>query len=122
MPPLHLTEALLAELEEIGRRRAPTEACGLLLPVPRGHSYVVELPNRSLRPQDEYRIWPDDIEVAIGEWAHSVSEAARNAVAIWHTHPQGNIGPSRGDMSKRLEGVPYLVLALMDDQTVPTWF
>lgn len=122
MPPLHLSEALLAEIEEIGRRRLPSEACGLLLPEPLHRSQVVELPNRSLTPHDSYTIWPDDIEVAIGAWAHSVGEAARNAVAIWHTHPRGNVGPSRGDMRQRLDGVPYLVVALTGDQAIPTWF
>jgi proteasome lid subunit RPN8/RPN11 len=124
MPPIHLSEQILSEITRLGLSRYPVEACGVLLPAPFRGSSVIELPNRSLQPQDEYIIWPDDIEVAIGDWAHSVDELARNSVAVWHTHPRGNIGPSRGDMRKRLTGVAYLVVSLdIDGRTAtPTWF
>lgn len=122
MPQIFLSEKILAEIEQIGRQRLPIEACGVLLPSDWRNSQVVELPNRSLTPHNEYVIWPDDLEVAIGEWAHKVDHQARDAVAVWHTHPSGNVGPSRLDMQKRIEGAAYLVVAIQDDAAIPTWF
>lgn len=93
----------------------------MLLPEPYKGSQVVELPNRSLEANTSYVIWPDDVEVALGEWAHMVDSAARDAVSVWHTHPSGLVGPSRRDMRSRLAGISYLVVALGDKPT-PTWF
>lgn len=122
-PKIHLSEKLLEKINRIGQDRLPNEACGLLLPSDWHGEQVIELPNRSLRPHDEYIIWPDDVEVAIGEWAHQVDHDARNAVAVWHTHPAGNIGPSPGDLAKRIEGAAYLVVAYQGDGSwIPTWF
>jgi proteasome lid subunit RPN8/RPN11 len=121
-PKIHLSEKLLWQLDKIATDRLPNEACGVLLPLPWNGSQIIELPNRSLRPHDEYVIWPDDVEVALGEWAHSVDHEARDAVAVWHTHPAGNIGPSPGDLKKRIDGAAYLVLAYTGEAWIPTWF
>jgi proteasome lid subunit RPN8/RPN11 len=93
----------------------------MLLPEPWNGSQVIELPNRSLNGSNSYTIWPDDVEVALGEWAHRVDQIAREAVGVWHTHPSGLIGPSRLDMQKRIDGVAYLVVSL-GEKPVPTWF
>lgn len=103
----------------IGLDRAPNEACGILLPPPgdiykfRGHSRrVIELPNRSHNPRDSYEIWGSDIVQELIEWLEAVDDVAKNAMAIWHTHPSGNVGPSRGDLDYKLGDLSYLVVSI----------
>jgi proteasome lid subunit RPN8/RPN11 len=31
---------------------------------------------------------------------------------IWHTHPSGNVGPSRGDLLHKLGDLSYLVVSI----------
>lgn len=121
--PLFTTlELALTEIEKLGRLRAPVEACGLLLDIPRKKadgsvSAIVELPNRSMDGEGSYRVEPDDIRLAL-DGLEEVED-----VAIWHTHPSGYIGPSRGDMRHRPDSSIYMVVvALTDDGPVATWF
>jgi proteasome lid subunit RPN8/RPN11 len=112
----------LPEIEKLGRQRAPVEACGLLLDIPRKKpdgtvSAIVELPNRSIDGPGTYRIEPSDIQLAL-ENLEEVED-----VAVWHTHPSGFIGPSKGDMENRPElGIYMVVVALTDKGPVATWF
>lgn len=124
IPQIYLSENMLEAIGYIGFQRYPVEACGLLLPTPWRGSEVVELPNRSLDGNNSYLVWPSDIEIAIGEWARAVDHHTRNMIAIWHTHPSGHVGPSRGDMKNRIDGVAYLVVALdrAANTFIPTWF
>lgn len=122
---IHLTPTLLAEIDRIGKERAPSEACGVLLMRPRYHtpeSQVVELPNRSMRAHDTYEIYTGDMRIELGSWIHDTSEEEISHMAIWHTHPQGNIGPSGRDMKTRNKELNYLVVALTDTGPIPTWF
>lgn len=121
--PLFTTlDLALPEIERLGRQRAPVEACGLLLDIPRKKadgtvSAIVELPNRSIDGAGTYRIEPDDIRLAL-ENLEEVED-----IAVWHTHPSGFIGPSKGDMENRPElGIYMVVVALTDDGPVATWF
>lgn len=121
--PLFTTlELALPEIEKLGKLRAPGEACGLLLDIPRKKadgtvSAIVELPNRSMGGDGSYRIDPGDIRLAL-ENLEEVED-----VAIWHTHPSGFIGPSKGDMENRPDRDIYMVVvALTDDGPVATWF
>lgn len=111
----------LPEIEALGNYRRPLEACGLLLDTPwrddKGKlSYIKELPNRSLTP-GEYRIDPADIELVM-DGLDDVED-----VAVWHTHPSGFIGPSKGDLVHRMDPCIYmLVVALTPTGPVATWF
>lgn len=111
----------MPEIKELGERRRPVEACGLLLDVPwrRANgtpSYIIELPNRSLAPAS-YAVEMDDIRVAL-EGHQDVED-----VAIWHTHPSGHIGPSRLDMVHRPSDDIYMVvIAITDADPIATWF
>lgn len=115
-------ELALPEIEKLGRDRAPVEACGLLLDIPRRKadgsvSAIVELPNRSMDGIGTYHIEPRDIRLAL-ENLEEVED-----VAIWHTHPSGFIGPSKGDMQNRPDsGIYMVVVALTDDGPIATWF
>lgn len=121
---IHLTPEMVEKINAVGRLRSPVEACGIILPRPKqgenSTSQIVELPNRSLEPS-AYKIEVADIRLQLGP---DLSDRTLiEHLAIWHTHPAGNVGPSRSDMQKRREGLAYLVVALQDDGTaIPAWF
>jgi proteasome lid subunit RPN8/RPN11 len=114
-----LTPALLAEVVRIGRNRAPNEACGILLPPPGDtyrfrshHRQVIELPNRSLSPRDSYEILGTDIVQELIEWLENVEPSDHDNMVIWHTHPSGSVGPSRGDLDHKIGDFTYLVVSI----------
>jgi proteasome lid subunit RPN8/RPN11 len=121
-PLFSVLELALTEIEELGKLRAPNEACGVLLDTawrkPNGSpSWVKELPNRSMDGAGTYRVDAEDIRMVL-EGLEEVED-----VAIWHTHPSGHIGPSRGDMQNRPEpGIYMVVISLTDDGPIATWF
>ena len=125
-PQIDLTLPLLDEIYQKGVERVPAEACGVLLVHPRFRdnlrSQVVELPNRSMTPHDSYDLHTSDIRLELSTWIEMHSREEVEAMAIWHTHPAGNIGPSSRDMRSRLEGIAYLVVAITEAGPVPTWF
>ena len=96
-----------------GRAESPMEACGLILPNLR----VVRLPNRHpTSPADSYLIEAEDLINVITEFIDEAgvdpAEVNRSHFVIWHTHPSGHVGPSRGDLDNRLEGFQYVVVTL----------
>lgn len=123
---VHLDDRHVAEIHRIGMLRYPSEACGVFLPTPRRYqlieSQVVEIPNRSLNAEIEYVMTPEDVRMAIEDWARAATSEERNAVSVWHTHPGGGIGPSKLDMARKLRGGTYLVVALTPEGPVPVWF
>lgn len=121
-PLFSVLDLALAEIEQLGKLRAPNEACGVLLDVawrkPNGApSWVKELPNRSMGGEGSYRVDAEDIRLVL-EGLEEVED-----VAIWHTHPSGYIGPSEGDMVNRPEsGIYMVVISLTDNGPIATWF
>lgn len=109
-----LDERRLNEIARIGRLRLPNEACGLLLTTPHRGRWVVELPNRSLTPQDSFQFYGSDAKLEL--------EGYDGGVIVWHTHPGGGVGPSRDDMKTRHPEFWYLVVALTAEGPVPTFF
>ncbi len=111
----------LPEIETLGKLRAPTEACGVLLDTAWQKadgtlSWVKELPNRSLQA-GMYEIDMKDLQQVL-EGLEDVED-----IAIWHTHPSGYIGPSQGDMRNRPGSeVMMLVVSLTEIGPIPTWF
>ena len=124
-PKLLLTPAILMELKRITLERMPSEACGLILPTPRDGatgSQVVELPNRSMNHTDSYEIQPIDIPLEIGPWLEDATPEEVHRVAIWHSHPGGSVGPGSIDLEKKIPNAAYLVVALVGNELIPTWF
>lgn len=125
-PAIVLFPEILEELKRIALERYPNEACGVLLPTPRGHgaaSQVVELPNRSLTHHDSYQIYPSDIHITLEEWIEDSTVEDVGKMAVWHSHPGGNVGPSAEDMKMKVEGLQYLVVTLTTEkELVPCWF
>ncbi|MCA1806274.1 MAG: Mov34/MPN/PAD-1 family protein [Actinobacteria bacterium] len=121
-PPLLTTDSPeLSEITLLGQRRAPVEACGVFLPTPHNGSCVVELPNRTLVP-NEFAIWSTDILEQLKPWLASATPDQMCAMVIWHVHPGGGIGPSRTDLQSKVKGAFHLVVALTDDGPVPTYY
>lgn len=120
-----LTKPILGEVERIGRKRAPSEACGLILPPvgdtaerPGIGSRVIELPNRSMNPRDEYELWGDDATLAIEHWVGraGVTQTHMDSIVVWHTHPGGTVGPSRGDLDHRPQDLSMVVVTLLPER------
>jgi proteasome lid subunit RPN8/RPN11 len=94
--------------------RAPLEACGVIVPdmdIP-PEQWVHEMRNRAFSPTDSFVIDTKTIRQLITK-----AEQWRDVI-VWHTHPGGNIGPSRGDLESKVEGVNYLVVTLPGGQAV----
>lgn len=121
-PLFGVLELALKEIEELGKLRAPNEACGILLDTawrkPNGApSWIKELPNRSMDGKGTYQVDSGDIRLVL-EGLEEVED-----IAIWHTHPSGYIGPSQGDMRNRPESSIYMVvIALTEEGPIATWF
>jgi len=120
--PLQIEDSKELELiEAIGHRRAPLEACGILIPTPHKGSKVIELPNRANKP-NSFMVWGNDIREALGEWLTLASDEEFGKVTLWHTHPAGGVGPSRIDMRSRAKGLHHLVVTLTKDGPVPVFY
>jgi len=95
-----------------GRAEEPNEACGLITP----DSVVVKLPNSSPNPQSSYVIASSHLVNALNEYIERSGQHPANLpmdhFIVWHTHPAGNIGPSKGDMDTKIEGFQYLVVTM----------
>lgn len=112
----------VAEIGRIGLERRPSEACGILLPYPWKGRQVFELPNRAELHHDKFEMHSDDIVITLQDWVDSTPEATWDMLTVWHTHPAGNIGPSKADLEERSEHCGNLVVALTEDGPIPTWF
>lgn len=95
-----------------GRTESPREAGGIVTP----DATVILLPNRSDSPEDSYVISEEDLVNAVEGWLIRTGidpeELTRSHFIIWHTHPNGGVGPSRRDMQLKAPGFQYMVVAL----------
>jgi proteasome lid subunit RPN8/RPN11 len=112
LPRALITDEIVDQVLQFGLAAEPEEACGVLTP----DSWVVRLPNVSPRPLNSFWIDSEDLVNAITEYARRVglppSELRREHFIVWHTHPGGVVGPSKGDLRAKLEGFQYLVITL----------
>lgn len=102
------TDVIVPRILEIGLKRMPNEACGVIVPdldwPP--DQWVIELENRSPDPLNSFKIDPITVAQLLADpknWSD---------VLIWHTHPSGHVGPSKGDLDQRDARLKYLVVAL----------
>ena len=103
----------IRRIRDYGIEAAPEEACGVLVNEMDGVR-VVQMLNRAEDRTSGYRIDPAmlrQLSMKPKSWAH---------VAIWHTHPGGNVGPSPGDLEHKIHGVQYLVVTVPTGEA--TWF
>lgn len=111
-----LTEAL-SGIIEAGVESLPYEAVGLLCP----DGTVIYLTNE-LDETGGYYVSGSQLEAAfcqpdgVFDLGFDLSE-----IIIWHTHPSGFVGPSKGDLKSRrqpiLEDIAHLVIALPKGET-----
>jgi len=107
-----VTEEVVDQVLQFGWAAEPEEACGVLTP----DSWVVRLPNVSPRPLSSFWIDSEDLVSVFLEYAIrenlSPNLLTKEMFTIWHTHPGGVVGPSKGDILAKLEGFQYLVITL----------
>lgn len=107
-----LSPEALDQIVKIGKEAAPREACGILSP----DLHVTALPNRSERPTSSYLVSSDDLVEAIETYLDrsgvNPEALSRGHFIVWHTHPGGLIGPSRGDLDTKVPGFIYYVIAI----------
>ena len=125
---LMVLEAELVEaIAVIGRYRSPAEACGLLLPVIVKGRQVLELPNRSKQPLDSFEMLGSDMMMELEKllpWEMLEKMVEDGSITAWHTHPSGNVGPSRFDLKNKAPKLNNLVVTLFEDGKRPlaTWY
>ncbi len=106
------TPEVIETILAIGHERKPNEACGVVLPP---YNQVLELPNMAKDSNKAYEIDNEDlVELLASQWLDGdlPDSIGRSDIVIWHTHPSGFIGPSKGDMEGKAEGFRYLVVSM----------
>jgi proteasome lid subunit RPN8/RPN11 len=120
-----LEQQMVEGIAAIGRERAPTEACGLLLPMAVNGVQIIELPNRSKKPRDSFEMSGQDMILALEQvFRGDFPEELVPGLTAWHTHPAGHVGPSRFDLKNKPARINSLVVTLFDNGKPPlaTWF
>ena len=119
-----LEQEMINTIADIGRRRSPNEACGLVLPTPVNGVQVIELPNHSAEPEDSFELHGSDMMAALEQTLGTVTEEMLPGLTAWHTHPSGGVGPSRTDLRNKPAYLNSLVVTIFDDGRTPlaTWF
>lgn len=118
METLYTGHPLIARLGDIGRSRAPSEAAGFVFPGNR----IIELPNRSMKPEAHFQFNPDDVTIALETARIHLTEADWEDAILWHTHPQGSLGPSQTDWDNKIPGVTHLIVSLTPEGEIPTLY
>jgi proteasome lid subunit RPN8/RPN11 len=103
---------IVDQVLRIGQAEEPFEACGVVTP----DSKVLQLPNCSPTPSTSFVIDPEDLVNILEEWLDSSGtnpeDLEREHFIIWHTHPGGVVGPSKGDLRHKIPGFKYLVVTM----------
>lgn len=106
--------ALRAGLHLMVLQSEPREAVGLLT----NDGRVISLPNRAYEPENSFEVTKEDILSAIR--GYEVEDLTD--LTIWHSHPGGGVGPSKIDMQQKLPFLNHLVVTIVDDDIVLTWY
>lgn len=119
--PLDIPEEALREMTQAGVDALPRETGGVLFPEPLGGSWVQVLTNLSPTPNEAIHFDNEEVVQSMLRWVSSNDDWVK--MTLWHTHPAGNIGPSRRDMRSRLKDMGNLVVAIQPGGIgIPTWF
>lgn len=108
----------IEEIRRLGNLRAPNEAGGLILP----DGQVWELPNRADQygqdPTQNFHLSTEDLRALVRKWCDENPGEEEIAPIIWHTHPNGLVGPSNVDLEQRLDNLKYLVVTIPTGEAV----
>lgn len=88
------------------------EAVGILLQ----NDQIILLENSSSNPQGEFLVDKQAIIDAL-TGVEDITD-----ITLWHSHPEGGIGPSRIDMQQKTAFPNHLVITLVVDELVYTWY
>lgn len=117
-----LEKTMLDEIVRIGRDRAPSEACGIILPEPVRNRWVWECANRSETPHDSFTMTGKDIIMLLERIYEDPPAPEMVAqMVVWHTHPKGGVGPSTFDLQNKPAKLRCLVVSL-GDNPLATWY
>ncbi len=99
----------------------PQEAVGLLWESPGNEVGHRHLANISADPEHSYEVNVSELiakyEAATGrDILQSMDEGTM--FTLWHSHPSGLVGPSRGDMRERQDALAYMVVTVNADQSL----
>lgn len=109
---MYIPPEALDEILKLGNQAVPQEACGVLV-VDYPRHYVRSLVNTSNDPERSYAVDNRELVETLVDLMESEDIVIqREDVVIWHTHPSGYVGPSRGDISAKEPTLNYLVVAL----------
>ena len=115
---MFLIDELMPHLQPIIEKRVPNEAVGLILP----NGQVVELLNHAYDPSTAFAVKGKDIQDVFVAYKLPLTRDTIRDSVLWHSHPGGNIGPSRTDMKNKLELMQHLVLSVIDGEIVASWY
>jgi len=119
-----MTRESAGKIVELIAQAGQKEAVGLLWRGPGEPEIVVALDNISDEPESSYAVRVDKMidafQAAYGE--EDVYEIDWSCLTLWHSHPSGAVGPSRGDMQTKLPELRYMVIAMTDAGPVVTEF
>lgn len=99
-------------IKQVVLSERPREAVGLLT----NDGRVIQLTNRSGEPENNFEITKVDLLEALS------SESNLTGLIFWHSHPGGGIGPSRTDMQQKIPHLQHLVVSIVDDDLVYTFY
>lgn len=105
-------KAVTDQIFNWGMEGAPEERCGIVVMETPQEFRVVQLRNRAEDPTRMYKIDPNTLRTMALKpdlWSH---------VAIWHTHPNGMVGPSAGDLEYKIPTLKYLVVTIPTGEVV----
>lgn len=97
-------------------KHAPNEAVGIIY-----QELVFPLKNQAEEPEKNFEIDVADLKQLIEDHGIPLRSVFEH-VHFWHSHPGGGVGPSRADMENKTPLKHHLVVALVDDDLVPTWY
>lgn len=93
---------MIDKMLEIAKRRAPVEACGLVIDYGVAGVEVLEANNLARDPENHFVI--DPLVWAVEDQAP--------VIAIWHSHPGRRPDPSQGDrVACEATGLPWFIVA-----------
>ena len=103
-------------LLEVVRRAAPHEAVGII------HlDEVYELRNDHDFPSNNFAVDRNQLRRLVEQLDICLSDV-NEEVILWHSHPSGGVGPSTADMRNKTPLKHHLVVSLVDDDLVSTWY
>lgn len=100
------------ELRTIVEDKAPREAVGLILK----SGQVLELTNYAPVPEKGFEVSKAQILKKLQDLPDLLD------VIFWHSHPAGGVGPSATDLKHKTPFSFHLVVTLVEDDIVATWY